>query len=1031
MRKTIKFFSLLLALLLVLQLTGAAAGEVCADGAPDADAAVGWAVSAKDAEGNELTLTSFEEVASALGDGFALDYGKTDEGTPVTAPTVADLRRSGVKITPPKGCSVSSLLIVAEGEKPAEGSRSLLTLARASTDGSGAVTLPAAIFAEGFDASSVGTIFNGSGSSYVLRVTLEKPAPAAEITLSYTAGALASALGDTALVAGGNTVTLPIESDTATASGKVAALDDAVADTAMNTLGKQFTGWKLILPGGAFAPVQPGDSITLSSSAKLEAQWKDYTVKRSVTFSVDSLSREYDGTALVPSSFKISSGSLAEGHEAVAVYHGQQTLPGSSTASAAFTIEADDGTDVTDQYEINVINGSLTVKVRSEKQPITVTIRNTEKEYDGTADVTASYSITEGALLGNDTLSAKSFTGSITGVGSGSVNGSFAVLSGTADVSENYEITVVPGTLTVKPRAIVLTADSAEKDFDGAALTRDSFTLSSGTLIADHQVSASVKGSQTTAGSSPNKIDAASVKVTDGEGKNVTALYSIRLVDGTLTVKGPASLTALTITMKSAEKLYDGKALTSNEYEISSGELAAGDKLVLGKVTGEQTEAGECSVSAVFTVMRGENDVTASYTLTIVPGKLTVKQRDITLTAASANKIYDGRPLTRDSWKLTSGELVKGHKLTASVSGSQTDIGSSANVVVKNSIKITDGSGKDVTKNYNITTAAGTLTVERNPITPITLSVGNANKVYDGKAYRFLASDITVSSGTLPAGYTIEATFNPEAPTDVGKYDVTIKSVTIRDGSGSDVTNRFNITRAKGTLTITQRPLVIETKAANKVYDGTPLTERSTPTITGRADGHQVTLRITGSQTKVGSSENTVSDVKITDKETGADVTKNYAISYQYGLLTVSDASGDGGGAADPYSWVSGSSGTLYIKFDHAYDGFEGLQIDGKDLDRSVYTSASGSTDIWLKASYLNTLSSGSHTLTAKYAGGETVKTSFSIKGSQSTRTGDGSRLGLWIAIMAVALLASFAVAWYLFLGKDRRWKKRPIRKSK
>ena len=155
--------------------------------------------------------------------------------------------------------------------------------------------------------------------------------------------------------------------------------------------------------------MQPGDSITLSSSAKLEAQWKDYTVKRSVTFSVDSLSREYDGTALVPSSFKISSGSLAEGHEAVAVYHGQQTLPG-------FTIEAADGTDVTDQYEINVINGSLTVKVRSEKQPITVTIRNTEKEYDGTADVTASYSITEGALLGNDTLSAKSFTGSITGV---------------------------------------------------------------------------------------------------------------------------------------------------------------------------------------------------------------------------------------------------------------------------------------------------------------------------------------------------------------------------------------------------------------------------------------------------------------------------------------------------------------------------------------------------------------------------------------------------------------------------------------
>ena len=172
--------------------------------------------------------------------------------------------------------------------------------------------------------------------------------------------------------------------------------------------------------------------------------------------------------------------------------------------------------------------------------------------------------------------------------------------------------------------------------------------------------------------------------------------------------------------------------------------------------------------------------------------------------------------------------------------------------------------------------------------------------------------------------------------------------------------------------------------------------------------------------------------MKITDKESGADVTKNYAISYQYGKLTVSEAS-DGGksGSESSYNWVSGSAGTLFIKFDHAYDGFEGLQVDGKDLDRSNYTSASGSTEIWLKASYLNTLSSGTHTLKAKYAGGESAQTSFSVSGKQSTRTGDSSRLGLWIGIMAAALVAAFAAAWFLFLGKDRRWKKRPARKNK
>ena len=1365
MRKTILFRAALFALALML-LLGGASGAVFADGSADGSADVVWSVSAKDAEGHDLTLVSAEDVENSLGKGFALDCGKDAQGTPITEPKVDDLRRGGMKITPPAGYAVSSVFLVADGASRAEGSRSLLLLAQASADGSGAVTLPAAIFAEGYDSSAVGTVFNGSGSRYVLQIALDRIASDAQVTVNYTAGSLADVLGDTALVAGGNTAVFPIDADRHSASFSVAALDAAVADSALRTLGKQFTGWKMSLSNGARAAFSGGESVSLSSSATFEAQWKDvivfaftggeklydgtpltasYTrsgdvkggdvlevpddafalsrtepgeteatldlsrvrvtrdgadvtgeyeftvipatlrvVQRGVSFTVSDAQKEYDGTPLVPSNYSFDQSVLVEGHTVSAAFSGQQTVPGSSTGSAVFTISDADGRDVTGCYNVSVINGMLTVTARSEKQPITVTIKEAEKEYDGQPLNEAGYSVTDGSLLGSDTLSVQSFSGGITEVGTGSLSAAFSVLNGGTDVSDNYSINVVPGKMTVRPRAIVLTADSAEKEYDGTALTKDSFSLSSGSLVSGHSVSAKVSGSQTAAGSSANKIVADSVKITDGSGRDLTEMYSVRLVDGTLTVKNVSSPTAITITMKSAEKVYDGKALSSKDYEISSGKLAEGDELTIGEVRGEQLDVGESSVTASFTVKRGNsdvtakytltivagkltvkarpvavtmkdaqkeydgnvlsskayeissgtiaegdtltigevkgeqlgvgessvtasftvkrgendvtgnytltvvpgrltvkprsivltadsaekdydgkaltkdsfsvtsgslvsghsisatvsgsqtaagssankidaasvkitdgsgkiltgmysirlvdgtltvkginqtaititmksaekvydgkvltskdyeitsgkladgdtltvgevkgeqlgagessvtasftvkhgaNDVTASYAITVVPGKLTVKPRPITITADSASKVYDGRALTRDSWKLTTGELVKGHTLTASVSGSQTDLGSSANVVVKNSIKIVDSEKKDVTANYEITTAAGTLTVNRDPITAITLTVGDGSKVYDGKPYRFIAADIRVTSGTLPAGYTIDATFNPEAPTDVGKYEVTIKSVTIRNASGADVTSQFNITRARGTLTITERPLVISTKAANKVYDGTPLTERSTPSISGRVEGHQVTLRITGSQTKVGSSENTVSDVKITDKETGADVTKNYAISYQYGLLTVTEADG-GDTAADPYTWVSGSTGTLFIKFDHDYEGFEGLQIDGKDVDRSNYTSASGSTEIWLKASFLNTLSSGSHKLTAKYAGGEKAETSFAIKGTQGTRTGDNSRLGLWIFIMAAALLASFAAAWYLFLGKDRRWKTKPI----
>ncbi|MBR0207919.1 MAG: hypothetical protein IJQ43_03385 [Oscillospiraceae bacterium] len=1025
MRKLTKTISLLLCLLLVLQLIGTA-GEAFAEGGPSGDCSVVWSVSAKDAEGNERTFTDAEELAGALGPGFHINWGKDGDGAAIKTPTVADLRRNGVKITPPSGYSVKSVFLVAEGSSPESGSRSLLLVSRAFVNGSCAVTLPAAIFDNNYNASAVGKVFNGSGEVYVLDIALERLPSGGGITLTYTAGALASSLGDITLVERGNSVTLPIASGETAVSGSFAALDSAVAEQVVNSLGKEFNGWKLTMSNGASVTVQGGDPFTLSDSVTLEALWKKYSSQRPITFTVLNVKGEYNGTAYAPTDYTISSGELAEGHVVNAVFSGQQTLPGKSTGTASFTIADADGNDVSGQYKISVINCVIEVTPRSEKVPLTVTISDAEKEYDGTADVSAAYALTEGSLLGGDKLSG-SVSGSITGVGTGSLSGSFSVFNGDADVSENYEITVVNGTLTVKPRPITLTADSAEKDFDNEPLTKDSYAISSGSLVEGHTLTATVTGTQTAIGSSANKIDPASVKIMDGE-NDATAQYEVTLVDGTLTVKGPDAPTEITITMKSAEKTYDGKALTSKEYEISSGALAEGDKLLIGEVTGTQTDAGESSVTAPFKVIRGELDVSSLYKITVVPGKLTVKPRPITATAGSASKIYDGRPLTCTSWKLSSGELVKGHKMTASVTGSQTSIGSSANVIDKASIKITDGSGNDVAKNYKVTTAAGTLTVTNDPITAITLSVGDSSKVYDGKPYRFLSSDIKVTSGSLPSGYRIEATFNPEAPTEVGRYEITIKSVTIRNASGTDVTNKFNISRAKGTLTISERPLTIETKAANKVFDGTPLTERSTPNITGRVENHQVTLRITGSQTKVGSSDNTVSDVKITDKDTGADVTKNYAITYQYGKLTVtegSDGGSGGSGSEGEYVWISGSAGTLFITFSHDYNGFEGLQVDGKDLDRSSYTSASGSTEIWLKAAYLNTLSPGSYTLKAKYSGGETEQAKFTVKAAQSGRTGDSNHLGLWIAILVIALLAALAAAGYLLLGKDRRWRKR------
>ena len=162
MSKSSKIGIVLLALVLVVQLFALAAPAAFAEG-PAETAAIGWSVKATGSEGHELTLTTSEEVESALGKGFSVDFGKDASGAPVTAPTVADLRRAGVTLTPPAGYVLRTVMIVADGSEAAAESRSLLSIAGAKTDAAGAVVLPAAIFAESYDASAVGAVFNGSG----------------------------------------------------------------------------------------------------------------------------------------------------------------------------------------------------------------------------------------------------------------------------------------------------------------------------------------------------------------------------------------------------------------------------------------------------------------------------------------------------------------------------------------------------------------------------------------------------------------------------------------------------------------------------------------------------------------------------------------------------------------------------------------------------------------------------------------------------------------------------------------------------
>lgn len=107
-----------------------------------------------------------------------------------------------------------------------------------------------------------------------------------------------------------------------------------------------------------------------------------------------------------------------------------------------------------------------------------------------------------------------------------------------------------------------------------------------------------------------------------------------------------------------------------------------------------------------------------------------------------------------------------------------------------------------------------------------------------------------------------------------------------------------------------------------------------------------------------------------------------------------------------------GSSKGLTFTCSGKLEDLEGIYIDAKLVDSKNYTLKQGSTILTLKASYLDTLSVGKHTLKLQYKDGVSAETTFTITAkaggengntSGSPQTGDASSAGLLFSLFALS----------------------------
>ena len=516
-----------------------------------------------------------------------------------------------------------------------------------------------------------------------------------------------------------------------------------------------------------------------------------------------------------------------------------------------------EGTDYELSYSEDVINaGTVTVTVKGignyegsfevtyeiTKRNVTLTSGSASKVYDKTA-LTKDEVTVSGDGFAKDEGATYKVTGSRTKVGTSKNTFTYELKSNTTATNYNIEVKFGDLKVTAQDGEVVVTitghSDSVEYDGNEKSVSGYDVSITEGSkyTTSDFTFNGTAEAKGTEAGTYSMGLNADQFTNTNDNYTQVTFIVN----DGTLTIT-PKSINP--DDEKNGITVTDPENSTYDGNEHINGLTVIDSKLNTTLVENTDytlTYSGDLiNVGTVTITIKGIGNYTGEFTKTyqILP-------REYTVTTNTDSKVYDGTALTAGG---TVNNLVDGETVNLTMTGSQTDVGTSDNTYELN----WTGSAKESNYTHG-KDSIGTLTVTKQSIAPdpehpetykeVTIT-SPSDEVYDGNEHKWIPTVTDKEGNELVAKTDYKVTYSTTDFTNVtGTITVTITGIGNYTG------------KATRTYSITPKTYTVTTESDSKVYDGTALTAGGK--VSGIVKGETVDFTITGSQTSVGTSDNT------------------------------------------------------------------------------------------------------------------------------------------------------------------------------